>query len=69
VPTIVVTAERDPSTEARCRAIGCAAFITKPCDPSQLIRILGALLPSPRLARTAVRPSAAASMGMKGLSS
>jgi CheY-like chemotaxis protein len=45
IPVVVATAENDTRVEARCRALGCAAFAVKPCDPQRLIALL---VPLPR---------------------
>lgn len=47
VPVIVLTAAGQSTTAERARALGAAAFITKPFSPKKLFREVAALLGEP----------------------
>lgn len=45
IPVIVITAHAFPEDRERSQAVGCAAFLTKPCEPRRVLdevcRVLG----------------------------
>jgi DNA-binding response OmpR family regulator len=46
VKVIVLTAKDDPRLEEECRALGAAAFLTKPFSSIELLDLVAELLPS-----------------------
>ena len=44
IPVVVATAEQGVGIEPRCRALGCAGFVVKPCPAEQLVAILAPLI-------------------------
>jgi two-component system, cell cycle response regulator DivK len=40
IPIIVVTAHAFPEDRARAEALGCARFLTKPCDPVHILETI-----------------------------
>jgi CheY-like chemotaxis protein len=48
VPVIVVTADIQKTTEARCRELGAVAVLKKPCNSATLSAALSAVLKAPR---------------------
>jgi CheY-like chemotaxis protein len=53
VPVVIATADGDEAVERRCRALGCAAFLTKSCGTRELTRVLAVALSRAQPARAA----------------
>ena len=45
IPVIMVTMEHDAATQERCRALGCAGFVTKPIRWQSLVDVVKRWLP------------------------
>lgn len=44
LPTVVITGREEPSSRARCLALGALAYLSKPVDPGRLLQALGEAL-------------------------
>ncbi len=56
IPTVVLTAEKDPGMKAACTREGCAAYLFKPAEPDELYRTLQSV--SESMPRSHIRLSA-----------
>jgi twitching motility two-component system response regulator PilH len=44
IPIVMLTAREEPQGTSRAKEAGCAAFLRKPCPPSDLITVLKSVL-------------------------
>lgn len=40
IPVVIVTAHASPGDRQRARRLGCAGFLTKPCDPARILEFV-----------------------------